>query len=135
MNQLAVPTTYQQAMILGRTPRDAFAELKRRQRAGEVASAGPLRMITKGAHTGQYAIPATIIVAPRENELHKRLIATFSARLEEGGPGSEDFLHLIFVARSLERIGDLAVNIGEDAVYLDSARDIRHDKSRTATAE
>ena len=66
------------------------------------------------------------------DKLHKRLIATFSARLEEGGAGAEDFLHLIFVARSLERIGDLAVNIGEDAVYLDSARDIRHDKSRTA---
>lgn len=62
------------------------------------------------------------------DKMHKRLIATFSARLEEGGEKSEDFLHLIFVARSLERIGDLAVNIGEDAVYLDSARDIRHEK-------
>jgi phosphate transport system protein len=64
------------------------------------------------------------------DKMHKRLIATFSARLEEGGEKSEDFLHLIFVARSLERIGDLAVNIGEDAVYLDSARDIRHEKAR-----
>lgn len=69
------------------------------------------------------------------DKLHKRLIATFSARLEEGGPGAEDFLHLIFVARSLERIGDLAVNIGEDAVYLDSARDIRHEKHRAAAPE
>jgi phosphate transport system protein len=66
------------------------------------------------------------------DKMHKRLIATFSARLEEGGEKSEDFLHLIFVARSLERIGDLAVNIGEDAVYLDSARDIRHEKARQA---
>ncbi|TAE76052.1 MAG: phosphate transport system regulatory protein PhoU [Verrucomicrobia bacterium] len=66
------------------------------------------------------------------DKMHKRLIATFSARLEEGGEKAEDFLHLIFVARSLERIGDLAVNIGEDAVYLDSARDIRHEKTRQA---
>jgi phosphate transport system protein len=64
------------------------------------------------------------------DRMHKRLIATFSARLEEGGEKAEDYLHLIFVARSLERIGDLAVNIGEDAVYLDSARDIRHEKVR-----
>ena len=64
------------------------------------------------------------------DRMHKRLIATFSARVEEGGEKAEDYLHLIFVARSLERIGDLAVNIGEDAVYLDSARDIRHEKVR-----
>jgi phosphate transport system protein len=69
------------------------------------------------------------------DRMHKRLIATFSARLEEGGAGTEDFLHLIFVARSLERIGDLAVNIGEDAVFLDSARDIRHEKHRAAVTE
>lgn len=69
------------------------------------------------------------------DRMHKRLIATFSSRLEEGGAGTEDFLHLIFVARSLERIGDLSVNIGEDAVFLDSARDIRHDKSRMPVAE
>jgi phosphate transport system protein len=66
------------------------------------------------------------------DKMHKRLIASFSARLEEGGDRAEDFLHLIFVARSLERIGDLAVNIGEDAVFLDSARDIRHEKNRAA---
>lgn len=79
MNQLAIPTTYQRAMILGRTPRDAFAELKRRQRAGEVASAGPLQMITKGPHAGQYAIPAVIIVAPRDPVLSKRLVVVGSA--------------------------------------------------------
>lgn len=66
------------------------------------------------------------------DRMHKRLVATFSARLEEGGGRAEDFLHLIFVARSLERIGDLAQNIGEDAVFLDSARDIRHEKHRNA---
>ena len=69
------------------------------------------------------------------DRMHKRLIATFSARLEEGGEKAEDYLHLIFVARSLERIGDLAVNIGEDAVYHDSARDIRHEKARAVENE
>ena len=40
---------------------------------------------------------------------------------------ADKLLHLIFVARSIERIGDLAVNIGEDAVFLSQARDIRHE--------
>ena len=64
------------------------------------------------------------------DRIHKKVIANLSALLEEGGERSEDFLHLIFVARSLERIGDLAVNIGEDAVFLDLARDVRHEKNR-----
>lgn len=57
---------------------------------------------------------------------HKEVIARLSARLENPGCGSENLLHLILVARSLERIGDLAVNIGEDSVFMDEARDIRH---------
>ena len=61
------------------------------------------------------------------DRLHKKVIGKLSALLEEGREQSEDYLHLIFVARSLERIGDLAVNIGEDAVFLDQAKDIRHE--------
>jgi phosphate transport system protein len=66
------------------------------------------------------------------DRLHKNVIGTLSNLLEEGGERTEDHLHLIFVARSLERVGDLAVNIGEDAVFLGSAQDIRHDKKMAA---
>lgn len=66
------------------------------------------------------------------DRMHKGLVRSLSSLLEEGGDRSEDYLHLIFVARSLERIGDLSVNIGEEAVFLDSAEDIRHDKRRAA---
>jgi phosphate transport system protein len=38
----------------------------------------------------------------------------------------KQILHLIFMVRSLERVGDHAVNIGEDAVFLINAEDIRH---------
>lgn len=65
----------------------------------------------------------------RDKELdrqHKRVVRSLSDMLEEGGPDAEAYLHLIFVARSFERVGDLAVNIGEDAVFLDLARDIRY---------
>jgi phosphate transport system protein len=61
------------------------------------------------------------------DRLHKQMIASLSGRLEDSNGRSENLLHLIFVARSIERIGDLAVNIGEDAVYLGEARDIRHE--------
>lgn len=37
-----------------------------------------------------------------------------------------DCLDLIFIARHLERVGDHAKNIGEDAVYAVEAEDIRH---------
>lgn len=38
-------------------------------------------------------------------------------------------VNLILVVRSLERVGDLASNIGEDAVYLQHAKDLRHKSS------
>jgi phosphate transport system protein len=68
------------------------------------------------------------------DRMHKTLIASLSERLESSGGMAESLLHLIFVIRSLERIGDLAVNIGEDAVFLGSAQDIRH-SSKKVTKE
>ncbi|MDX6766695.1 MAG: phosphate signaling complex protein PhoU [Candidatus Methylacidiphilales bacterium] len=35
-------------------------------------------------------------------------------------------LHLMFVSRSLERVGDYAKNLAQDVVYLYTAQDIRH---------
>ena len=63
------------------------------------------------------------------DRLHKEITATFGSRIDQGVGRSEDYLHLILVVRSLERVGDLAVNIGEDAVFLEAARDLRHEKS------
>jgi len=37
-----------------------------------------------------------------------------------------DYLDLLFIARHLERVGDQAKNIGEDAVYAAAAEDVRH---------
>ena len=36
------------------------------------------------------------------------------------------YINLMFVARHLERVGDHATNIAEDAVYAAAAEDIRH---------
>lgn len=67
------------------------------------------------------------------DRLHKSLIASLSDRLEKSEGKSESLLHLIFVIRSLERVGDLAVNIGEDAVFLGNAQDIRHSSKKVTT--
>lgn len=60
------------------------------------------------------------------DKLHKQVTAQFSARIEESGGRSQEYLHLILIVRSLERVGDLACNIGEDAVFLEHAKDLRH---------
>ena len=36
------------------------------------------------------------------------------------------YLNLILISRYLERVGDHAANIAEDAVYAAAAEDIRH---------
>jgi len=60
------------------------------------------------------------------DRVYNNLMTTFVGQLETPHGKAESLLHLIFVIRSLERIADLAVNIGEDAVFLGNAQDIRH---------
>lgn len=42
----------------------------------------------------------------------------------------EGYLHLIFVARFLERVGDHAKNICEDTIFIAEARDVRFSKDK-----
>lgn len=65
------------------------------------------------------------------DRMHKSVTAIYGERIENQNGRSEDYLHLILVVRSLERVGDLAVNIGEDAVFLEAAKDLRHSKDRS----
>lgn len=77
------------------------------------------------------ALGASLHMRDKElDRLHKQVSATFGQRIESANGRSQDYLHLILIVRSLERIGDLAVNIGEDAVFLEAARDLRHEENR-----
>jgi len=77
------------------------------------------------------ALGAALHLRDKElDRMHKEATATFGNRIEQSNGRSQDYLHLILVVRSLERIGDLAVNIGEDAVFLEAARDLRHTSNR-----
>jgi phosphate transport system protein len=58
--------------------------------------------------------------------LQNREIEHLTAQMAADTPRIKDFLDLVLVARNIERIGDHATNIAEDAVFAASAEDIRH---------
>jgi phosphate transport system protein len=62
--------------------------------------------------------------------------AVASRRLIERMAANPDqlrgYLNLMFIARHLERVGDHATNIAEDAVYAAAAEDIRHQGPQAA---
>jgi phosphate transport system protein len=58
-------------------------------------------------------------------EAARRLLA----RVDDDPEQLRGYLNLIFIAGHLERVGDHATNIGEDAVYAVAAEDIRHQPS------
>ena len=58
--------------------------------------------------------------------LHHRIIEDYTERMASDTSRIRDYLDLVLVARNIERIGDHATNIAEDAVFITSAEDIRH---------
>ena len=76
-----------------------------------------------GIHAGARA------VVPRDQALDE-MNATAGRRLIERMAEDPEqlrgYLNLIFISRCLERVGDHATNMAEDAVYAAAAEDIRH---------
>jgi len=74
-------------------------------------------------------VPLARAIIPRDEELDE-MNAIASRQLIERMAQDPDqlrgYLNLIFVSRCLERVGDHATNIAEDAVYAAAAEDIRH---------
>jgi phosphate transport system protein len=68
-------------------------------------------------------------VIPRDKDLDE-MNRQANKRLTESMARDPDqlrgYLNLIFVSRYLERVGDHATNIAEEAVYAAAAEDIRH---------
>src|ERR1700747_1491915 len=75
-------------------------------------------------------------IVPRDERLDDLvLIASHNLgdRMAQDPQQLRGYLNLIFVGRALERVGDHATNIAEDAVYAAAAEDIRHQHLTTAT--
>ena len=68
-------------------------------------------------------------VVGRDNaldKLNKMASRRLTQRMAEDPDQLRGYLNLIFISRCLERVGDHATNIAEDAVYAAAAEDIRH---------
>lgn len=73
------------------------------------------------------ALALSVIKMDRKvHSIRKALGKSLSIKISEGVSDTESLLNIIFISRSIERIGDLAVNIAEDIVFMTSAEDIRH---------
>jgi phosphate transport system protein len=60
------------------------------------------------------------------DSLNKEVADKFMRRIVADPSRVESYINLILVARALERVGDHATNIGEDAFWASHAEDIRH---------
>jgi phosphate transport system protein len=68
-------------------------------------------------------------IVPRDEKLdHLNRVASdkLVGRMAKDPDQLRGYLNLVFVGRCLERVGDHATNIAEDAVYAAAAEDIRH---------
>ncbi len=68
-------------------------------------------------------------VVPRDerlDDLNRTTGRRLIERMAEDPEQLRGYLNLIFISRCLERVGDHATNMAEDAVYAVAAEDIRH---------
>lgn len=77
---------------------------------------------TKDLKLAQSLKPKDKVIDKLQNDFIDKMMG----KIEQTPLLAKDYMDLIFIARFLERVGDHAVNIGEDAVYATSAEDIRH---------
>jgi phosphate transport system protein len=60
------------------------------------------------------------------NKAQKAFVKVLDKAMEEPGANVKALVHLLFVTRALERIGDHAANIAEDVAFIASGQDIRY---------
>jgi phosphate transport system protein len=92
-----------------------------------------LEMLQDALHCFDHADrEKAVAVVTRDAEvdlLNKKIRQDLSLALAKDPSNSTRDLELIFISKSLERIGDHACNIAEEMVFLYDATDIRHDAS------
>jgi len=67
------------------------------------------------------------------DHMNKMANRSLTDRMAQDPKQLRGYLNLIFISRCLERVGDHATNIAEDAVYAAAAEDIRHQTVAAAT--
>ena len=60
------------------------------------------------------------------DELHRTHMRTVIARAEAEIGGLQDMVDIVFISKSLERVGDHAKNVAEEVIYLLEGEDVRY---------
>jgi len=82
---------------------------------------------------GDVILARTLRERDREiDQLNQAIADNLTKRMAEQPDRIPDLIHLLFIARYLERVGDHAKNIGEEVVYTTEAEDIRHPENAFA---
>jgi phosphate transport system protein len=68
------------------------------------------------------------------DEMNRQFAELCTERMSAEPANIQGYLNLIFIARSLERTGDHATNMGEDVVFAIEAEEIRHTQSAAPAA-
>jgi phosphate transport system protein len=75
-----------------------------------------------------------VVARDKDLDLMNKLASRrLTDRMAEDPKQLRGYLNLIFISRCLERVGDHATNIAEDAVYAAAAEDIRHQTANVAS--
>ena len=76
---------------------------------------------------GNVTLARSLRARDREiDQMNHDIAEDLTTKMAERPDRIPGYLNLLFIARHLERVGDHAKNIGEDAVYTSEAEDIRH---------
>lgn len=78
---------------------------------------------------GDLAQARAVIKADQDlDEQHDQLIKLLTRAMEDDRTHLKTYLHLVFLARALERVGDHAENICEDCIFIEIGTDVRHER-------
>jgi phosphate transport system protein len=90
-------------------------------------AASQLKLAVDAFHHNDLALALRIVQNDDPLDIaHYEFIDQLTENIAKNGAQAADYVALIFITRLLERIGDQAVNIAEDAIYCLTAQDIRH---------
>jgi len=78
--------------------------------------------VREDAQAARAIIPQDDALDKMNSQMSRQLIDRMARDPEQ----LRGYINLMFIGRHLERVGDHATNIGEDAVYAAAAEDIRH---------
>jgi len=99
------------------------------QLVGPIADAatGMLDDAIRAFSEGDVDLGLTLVERDKDlDKQHRDAIKKITSAIETDPANAKSYLHLIFIVRCFERVGDLALNIAEETVFAEKAVDVRH---------